>query len=81
MIEFIILTDQPFSIVESPAFQSLFSFPNFKANMIGRNGVKSRIEKLFHVERNRIQILTSVNFEDFKTEQLFLIISGLINRK
>jgi len=60
VIEFIILTDQPFSIVEDPAFQNLFMFANSKAEMMGRNGAKSRLETMFKVEQVRIGTIASV---------------------
>ena len=53
-MEFIILTDQPFSIVEAQSFQNLIGFSNISAKLIGRNTVRECIDTMFEEERKNI---------------------------
>lgn len=54
MISFIIGTDQPFSIVESPFFQEMIKFCNPKSEILGRTAVKNRIETMFRTKQDTI---------------------------
>lgn len=61
LVNFILLTDQPFSIVESSGFRDLFMFSNMNVNFVGRKGIKSKILRMYGEKRDAIHSTLAVN--------------------